>query len=75
LNNYVKIEHVNDGSGLTLDNVKYVALLTGVFAIVLFVRSYYFAVANVSESKRIAKQLDQNIIMNQMEFYENLALH
>jgi hypothetical protein len=37
----------------------------------LFVRAFYFAVADAEESRRLSKQLDQNIVMNQIEFYEN----
>lgn len=37
----------------------------------LFIRAFYFAVADAEESRRLSKQLDQNIVMNQIEFYEN----
>ena len=66
MNNYVKIESTNDGTGLTADNVKHIIILTFLYAGLLFVRAFYFAVADVEESRRLSKQLDQNIVMNQM---------
>jgi len=73
MNNYVKISSLHDGNGLTANNIKYVLLLTLLFAASLFVRAYYFAVANIKEGKRISSRLDRNLIMNEMDFYENFT--
>jgi hypothetical protein len=66
MNNYVKIESIHDGTGLTAHNVHVIIILTVLYAGFLFVRAFYFAVADAEESRRLSTQLDQNIVMNQI---------
>jgi hypothetical protein len=64
MNNYVKIQFLHDGSGLTAKNIEDLTVITLFFGLAVFARAYYFAVANVKETQRISQQLDLNVIMN-----------
>jgi ABC-type multidrug transport system fused ATPase/permease subunit len=46
-------------------------VLTALFAVTLFFRSYYFAEANLDESQRICHTLNENILMNQLSYYHS----
>lgn len=46
-----------------------IILLTILFAVGLFFRSFYFAEANLDESDRICHHLNKNVIMNELSFY------
>jgi ABC-type multidrug transport system fused ATPase/permease subunit len=46
-------------------------VITLAFGVGLFFRSYLFADANLDEAKRICNQLDRNIIMEQLSFYQS----
>ena len=48
-----------------------IILITLLFALGLFFRSYYFADANLDEAARICHGLNQNIIMQELSFYQS----
>lgn len=60
VNTYIKLSEYNS------DHVVIIILLTLLFAVGLFFRSYYFADANLDEAQRICHDLNQNILMEQL---------
>lgn len=65
VNTYIKLSEYHS------DHVVVIILLTAIFAVGLFFRSYYFADANLDEAQRICHDLNRNIIMEHLEFYQN----
>lgn len=46
-------------------------MITAIFAVGLFFRSFYFADANLDEAARISNKLNRNIIMDELPFYQS----
>jgi len=51
--------------------VIYIIIMTILLAFGLFFRSYYFADANLDEASRICHNLNQNIMMDELSFYQS----
>lgn len=65
VNTYINLAHYSQ------DQVLIIVVITLVFAVGLFFRAYLFADANLDEAQRICHDLNKNIIMEQLPFYQS----
>jgi hypothetical protein len=65
INTYIEFTSYDHGQVITI------LVITVIFAIGLYFRSFYFADANLDESVRICHNLNKNIIMNELSYYDS----
>jgi hypothetical protein len=65
VNTYISLAHYEQ------QQVVIIVVITMVFAVGLFFRSYLFADANLEEAARICHDLNRNILMEQLPFYQS----
>jgi hypothetical protein len=65
VNTYISLAHYD------VSQVLVIAAITLVFAVGLFFRSYLFADANLDEAARICHNLNRNILMEHLPFYQS----